>query len=67
MQSLQPAPGVPVTARTLSAIWASGILVGSGIYLVFDSFGIGKHAIGDGILLGAIAVGIMLALEKKLQ
>lgn len=49
---------------TLSRIWASGIALGTSVYLIFDSFGIGEHAIGDGIWIAAVTVVIMLNLHR---
>lgn len=54
-----------MTASQISRIWATGVALGTSVYLIFDSFDIGKHAIGDGIWVGATAVVIMLSLERE--
>lgn len=51
-----------MSGRTLSGIWAAGIAAGSSVYLIFDSFGIGKHPIGDGIWVGAMTVVALFSL-----
>lgn len=54
-----------MTSGKLSRIWACGIMLGAGVYLIFDSLGIGEHAIGDGIWIGALSVVIQMGLEAK--